>query len=187
MQKNAQRLLVRSLLEGIPLEVKDQKSLQISRSLLSLLSQENLLNLEIGFFAPIIGQEPNLFIEDVFEDTSQSFPYVLNDSEMVFKKENYKNLVKLSLFGREFLSPQKESIEVLPKVVLVPGLAFDGMGNRLGRGKGYFDRYLLDKEIIKIGLCFQEQFIDKVMVNELDVAVDFIVTDKQVVKIQSGK
>ncbi len=62
-------------------------------------------------------------------------------------------------------------------LVIVPGIAFDKLGNRLGRGKGYYDRFLGASEMlgcIKIGVCWTLQIIDKVPISSRDIAMDWI-------------
>lgn len=61
-------------------------------------------------------------------------------------------------------------------LVLVPGIAFDAQGNRLGRGKGYYDRFLKKLTAHTIGICFDFQQFDKIPTNEYDVSVDEVVS-----------
>jgi len=61
-------------------------------------------------------------------------------------------------------------------LVLVPGLAFDLSGNRLGRGKGFYDRILSEASGIKCGVCHNFQLLEKIPVEEHDAKVDFIFT-----------
>lgn len=68
--------------------------------------------------------------------------------------------------------------------VLVPGLAFDRGGGRTGFGKGYYDRLLHSSCSVKIGLCYDFQIIDSVPVQEHDVIMDFIVTEKEIIKVR---
>ena len=63
-------------------------------------------------------------------------------------------------------------------LVIVPGLAFDKKGNRLGYGKGYYDRFLEAAQVPKIGICFAEQIIEELPTSEQDVKMDIIETDK---------
>ena len=68
-------------------------------------------------------------------------------------------------------------------LVLVPGIAFDSEGHRLGYGFGYYDKFLRKvPKAAKIGLCFDFQVVDKVPKEEHDVPVDFIVTEKRVLE-----
>jgi len=63
-------------------------------------------------------------------------------------------------------------------IILVPGVAFDKKGGRLGRGGGYYDRLLRKaKNVVKIGLCFREQIVEKVPMKARDVRVDKVITD----------
>jgi 5-formyltetrahydrofolate cyclo-ligase len=66
-------------------------------------------------------------------------------------------------------------------LVVVPGLAFDARGNRLGRGGGYYDRFLkrLPPMTATVGLAFDVQIIDDVPVDERDIRVDMVVTDRR--------
>ena len=69
-----------------------------------------------------------------------------------------------------------------PEVWLVPGLAFDRTGSRLGRGKGYYDALLQQAPGIKIALIHDFQLLTEVPTESHDVRMDFIVTEKQVVQ-----
>ncbi len=57
-------------------------------------------------------------------------------------------------------------------LILVPGMAFDAMGNRLGRGKGYYDKVLRHTPAYKIGVCFDFQFLKAVPTEAHDVRMD---------------
>lgn len=60
-------------------------------------------------------------------------------------------------------------------VILVPGVAFDVEGHRLGRGKGYYDHFLRTREVRTIGVCFDFQKVSKVPVDAYDIAVDEVI------------
>jgi len=61
-------------------------------------------------------------------------------------------------------------------LVIVPGIAFDKNKNRLGRGKGYYDRYFNSKSIFKIGICYDFQLLELIPTEAFDVRMDKIVT-----------
>ena len=61
---------------------------------------------------------------------------------------------------------------------VIPGLAFDGKGGRLGRGKGYYDRLLMGTKAVKVGICFNEQLIHRVPMDVHDGRMDMVVTEK---------
>lgn len=64
-------------------------------------------------------------------------------------------------------------------LIIVPGVAFDSKGNRLGYGKGYYDKYLNNKDIYKIGVCFNEQVIDNLPIDKHDIKMNLIITDEK--------
>ncbi len=67
--------------------------------------------------------------------------------------------------------------------VLIPGLAFDRDGGRMGFGKGYYDRFLINTNAIKIGLCYDFQLLDNIPKESHDIPVNYIITEKEILKI----
>lgn len=80
------------------------------------------------------------------------------------------------------LQPAAES-RVRPRVkdldvILVPGLGFDRRGGRIGRGAGYFDRFLAKyPKAVKVGLAFREQMRGRIPIAKNDVRMDLVITD----------
>ena len=77
----------------------------------------------------------------------------------------------------------REGADVSPEIelnqldlVLVPGVAFDSHGRRLGRGKGFYDRLLAGVRGTKCGVAFDEQIVDAVPVEPLDIPLNCILT-----------
>ncbi len=72
-------------------------------------------------------------------------------------------------------------------LVIVPGLGFDEHGNRLGRGRGFYDRFLAHPEFhgVACGLCIEEQVISTLPAGPLDRQVDMLVTDEKVRRFKS--
>lgn len=69
-------------------------------------------------------------------------------------------------------------------IVITPGAAFDRRGNRIGYGAGYYDRFFkrLGKNVQKVALAYSFQLLDRVPADACDIPVDFIVTDKEVIR-----
>jgi 5-formyltetrahydrofolate cyclo-ligase len=88
------------------------------------------------------------------------------------------------------LEPKPEAVRPVANdhidVALVPGLAFDETGNRLGRGMGYFDRILQDLRGVKIALAYDFQVLSEVPTEAHDTPMDFIVTEKRLIKIRGN-
>lgn len=68
-------------------------------------------------------------------------------------------------------------------LILVPGLAFDIRGNRLGYGKGMYDRFLASNEAPKVALVYDCQVIPEVPVEAHDQTCDFILTEEQLYRV----
>ncbi len=69
--------------------------------------------------------------------------------------------------------------------ILVPGVCFDRSGNRLGRGGGYYDRYLAnDVSAALVGVCRKEQLLDEMNVDEHDRKVHVIISDEEIWRVK---
>lgn len=62
-------------------------------------------------------------------------------------------------------------------LILVPGIVFDKQGNRLGFGKGFYDRFLKNKPQVKIGLAHSFQLVDRIEAQKTDVPIDYLITE----------
>lgn len=76
---------------------------------------------------------------------------------------------------------QKEYLKHID-LVIVPGVAFDKSKNRLGRGKGYYDRYFNGKKIVRIGICYDFQLLEIIPTEPFDVKMDKVITPNYTVQ-----
>ena len=72
------------------------------------------------------------------------------------------------------LVPQKDD------VLIVPGLAFDEMGYRMGQGGGYYDRYMAKYPCITIGVCREQFILNQIPKEWNDLPVDYVITETNV-------
>lgn len=107
-----------------------------------------------------------------------SYPFI-KESDMFAVIPN-NNEFKRNLFGVE--EPNEFTITNDIEVAIIPLIACDENKNRLGFGKGYYDKFLRDKTCLKIGICYDFQVLDNVPTHELDVPLDIIITDKRIIK-----
>ena len=85
--------------------------------------------------------------------------------------------LKVNNFG--FLDPKGKSKAIIPDLIVVPLLAFDKSKNRLGYGKGYYDKFLKkNKNITTIGVAFSFQKYNKITTSKHDVKLNYILTEK---------
>ncbi len=69
------------------------------------------------------------------------------------------------------------------ELAIIPGVAFDRQGNRLGRGKGFYDRLLPFVNAPKVGIAFSYQLINEIPTDPYDKPVDWVITDTEVIDI----
>ncbi len=66
-------------------------------------------------------------------------------------------------------------------LIIVPGVTFDKQLNRLGRGKGYYDRLLSHTQVCKIAIAYELQLLDHIPVEAHDIKMDILVTEKRTI------
>jgi 5-formyltetrahydrofolate cyclo-ligase len=112
-----------------------------------------------------------------------SLPIIKKNNQMNFFKWSKNDPLKINKYG----IPEPVSSKILyPDILLVPLVGYDDNLNRLGYGGGFYDRYIEKiekiKKIIKIGLAFSCQKIKSVPINQHDKKLDFIITEKEILK-----
>ena len=112
---------------------------------------------------------------------SISLPKILSSGRMKFVPWNFFNPLKVNKYG--FLEPSNDSKMVFPEIIFVPLLAFDKFHNRLGYGKGFYDKFLSKykenkKKLITIGVAFSFQKYKKIPTTKSDMKLDYILTEK---------
>jgi len=78
--------------------------------------------------------------------------------------------------------PGKEIAPEQLDCIMVPGVAFDRNGGRLGNGAGYYDRLFKNvrADATLIGVCFESQLVEQVVMDAHDVAMDYVITEKNI-------
>ena len=113
-----------------------------------------------------------------------SLPVVTSSVSMSFKPWVFKDPLKVSKFG--ILEPKNDKREIFPDFVLVPLVAFDKNLNRIGYGKGYYDRSLkkikkTKTKTIFVGIAHSFQKCKNIPINKHDVKLDYIFTDQGII------
>ena len=114
-------------------------------------------------------------------NVSTSLPVIFPNGKMKFVKWKLNESLKVNNYG--FLEPVKKNKANAPDLILVPMVAYDKFHNRLGYGKGYYDRFLKKhkkskKNPLTIGLAFSFQKYKKIPTSKHDVKLDYILTEK---------
>ena len=114
------------------------------------------------------------FIEK-WSKTKQILLPVVIDDNMVIKPFTTKEELSKSNLGIWEPESQKTYFRSV-EIVIVPGVAFDNNKVRLGRGKGYYDKFFVNKKIIKIGIGFDVQVLEQIPKAVYDIKMDKIFT-----------
>lgn len=121
------------------------------------------------------------FIEKWHEEKKLLLP-VIEGNDLHLVLYTGKDSLKAGVFG--ILEPTEEAQTVSEEeidLMLVPGVAFDRQHNRLGRGKGYYDRLLATLKAPKVGICYDFQLLDTIPTESFDKKMDMIMTEKETI------
>ena len=130
----------------------------------------------VALFSPL-GYEPDIWplVESLASTVSVVLPRVEGDVMNFYVYD--RNSMAVGSFGIN--EPQNgvqvEACEI--DAVVVPGLAFTVDGARMGRGKGFYDKYLSQSEFsaLKIGVCYSEQLVPNIPTEPHDVSMDVVI------------
>ena len=167
-------------------EKSNKKNIQIDfNQITKILKKKNLIKKIVGGYYPVNFEIDDLELLKKFEKNkfNISLPVIKKNFQMDFYKWSFSDPLKVNKFG--IPEPETKNI-IYPNILLIPLVAFDKNLNRLGYGGGYYDRLIKKlskkKKIMKIGLAFSVQKIDKVPINIYDQKLDYIVTNKYIIK-----
>lgn len=83
--------------------------------------------------------------------------------------------------------PRPAAVAPAADVILVPGVAFDATGRRLGYGGGFYDRYLAAARGFRAGLCYEAQVVEEVPAGPDDEPVDIVVTEARTLRVAGSR
>ena len=180
--------MLKSQLRNKILKIREnnKKRTQINfNQIIKILKKEKANKKIIGGYYPVNFEVDDLELLRKFENDrfNISLPVIKKNFQMDFYKWSFSESLKVNKYG--IPEPDAKNI-VYPDIILIPLVAFDKNLNRLGYGGGYYDRLIVrlskKKKILKIGLAFPIQKIDKVPTNVYDQKLDYVVTNKYIVK-----
>jgi 5-formyltetrahydrofolate cyclo-ligase len=113
-------------------------------------------------------------VAPVYQELLRKVPLALSYPALVEREMVFGMPEGLPLGSPWLTTPYKV---VTPKWFLVPGVGFSLKGLRLGRGKGFYDRFLENDPAIKIGLCWSGQLEEDIPVQSHDCFMDYVITE----------
>ena len=111
-------------------------------------------------------------------------PVINSATTMSFRSWIFKDPLYVNKFG--MLEPKNSGKAIVPDVIMVPLVAFDTQLNRIGYGKGYYDRSLKKisknkKKTISLGIAYSFQQCKKIPINKHDFKLDYIFTERGII------
>lgn len=107
---------------------------------------------------------------------------IVDKTGLILKKYTSNNDLQISSYGIK--EPTGDAFTDYDDIdlVVVPGVAFDRAFNRMGRGKGYYDRLLPKIKAPKLAICFDFQLFDNIPFDDNDVKMDIIVCESEIIE-----
>ncbi len=170
-------------------EVCREKSRQICNNIINTSYYQNA---DTVYLYMAFRNEVDLFdvIQTAFADGKTiAIPKIHEDQQMRFHQLRRNQagclMTENGYFGIEepvILPEEEEKPLSFPDLILMPGVAFDKAGNRIGYGKGYYDTYLESlgecaKTVKKVGVAYACQIVEDIPVSKHDYKVDVVVTE----------
>ena len=185
--KAALRQQIRAALEKISPAMRAVESIEVCERLRPQLRSART----ILFFAPLpleLDLWP-LLEESMPAGKTLALPW-FDEAAQAYRARRVENLTNEIVTGKFGVrEPASGCVEIpLEKfdLVLVPGVAFDLNGSRLGRGRGFYDRLLAKTSGVKCGVGYDFQLLEEIPAEPHDAKVNFILTPTRCVKIVRG-
>ncbi|MBT6790630.1 MAG: 5-formyltetrahydrofolate cyclo-ligase [Verrucomicrobia bacterium] len=176
--KRLARRVVRLAVEGMALGQPDEDSSAACRLILKSTVWQRASR--VMLYVPMRGElNVNSLIENGLKDDKLIALPRFSVSKIAYEACGIDNLSDLvpGKFGVLEPPPDCQTMDTKQlDLAIVPGVAFAGLGGRLGRGGGFFDRLLTDIPAKKCGVCFEQQVYPDVPVERHDVKMDMIAT-----------
>lgn len=159
----------------------------ISRKVIS--TKEFKKSPSIGIYYPIGSEVKTFEIIKYSLATKKTIglPRIIDSNRIVFFKimENSFDDIKITKGKYGILeNSMSDSIIEEMDLLIIPGIAFDLQGNRIGYGKGYYDRFLSKRKAnYIIGLAFENQIINKIPKTGYDIPVNILFTEKRIIYV----
>lgn len=183
MDKASIRKLIRNKKEALSAFDKEQAAVAVFSKIENLIQYHTAT--KILLYNSLPDELPTKPTITKWDETKQIFLPRVNGDSLDILPFN-KNEIKRGAFNIE--EPTGNNICNVDDIdlIIVPAIAFDHLGNRVGRGKGYYDRLLANAHALKIGVGYDFQLLDNTIpANPHDIAVDIIITPNNNINLTS--
>mgnify|MGYP003950852649 CR=1 FL=1 len=169
--------------DSINKELRTQKSQKITNFLYEIDKFKYSTNI-FCYISHINEVETHPLINFILERNIDLFvPKIISSVEMVAIRLN--NLSNLEPDNIGILTPKSGEISSdTIDIAVTPGLGFTKKGERMGYGRGYYDRWFSKNKVkTKIGFAFEEQIVTYLPLEKTDINMDIVITEKEIIKL----
>ena len=186
MNKTQIRTEMRTLLKNMPPEERRQRSLAACELLAGTREFRSAQMIMLFLSMPSETETTSLALKAWQEGKSIAVPRVDWESRRMDPLEIRSLDTGLQTVAQGYRQPIEGTVVPLDliDIVVIPGLAFDRKGFRVGRGRGFYDRFLAQQDFqgVRCAMCFHEQILNEEIPREPhDIPMDLIVTDKEII------
>ena len=189
MNLHEQKLRLRNELKQRRSELPENKRNKMSKQIINFLHEIEDFNQAKNIFcymsylsevetSPLI----NHFIE---QDLTLAVPKIIGNTEMIAVELTHLTDIEPDKMG--IMTPKSNQKVSLPfDIAITPGVGFTDKGDRLGYGRGYYDRWFVNNEVkTKIGIAFEAQVVETLPTEETDISLDILVTEERIIDLRN--
>jgi 5-formyltetrahydrofolate cyclo-ligase len=180
--KDALRQAMLKIRNSLPVELLDEMSEEIQNKIIDM-NEFTSANTVAAYHS--IGSEvrTSRILNAVLQMNKRlALPKVIDETRIIFAEvKDLNNDLQVGMYN--IMEPKEHCLQVENiDLILVPGIAWDEHGHRVGYGQGYYDRYLAKINTFSIGLGYEFQVFEEIQYGKNDFRVNMLVTDKRIIR-----
>ena len=179
MEKKELRKIVRAAKSAVPLEEKIRRSMPIMQQVEQLTSFSNA-DTVLLYWSMDDEVQTHAFVNKWYKGKTLLLPCVQGNDLVLRQYSGPECMVAGEQFGIGEPDASLPAFTALENIdlIIVPGVAFDHSCNRMGRGRGFYDRLLKSTpHAVKVGVAFSFQILDSIPTEPFDVKMDHVISE----------
>ena len=128
----------------------------------------------------VMGETMEFFVTDSEDDLTEGAFHIMEPKNGCRSAEEYHSEIASEKMDQEFHQKSRYIFSTAP--ILVPGMGFTENGVRLGKGGGYYDRYLEGTTFLRAALCWQQMMEKEIPVDIHDQRMDVVITENDAIR-----
>ncbi|MEP4148970.1 MAG: 5-formyltetrahydrofolate cyclo-ligase [Halioglobus sp.] len=175
---------MRQLRRALTQNQRDRAAIELARHVTALPGWDNAS--KVALYLPSDGEADPSLIEKALRSSGKApyLPVIQADNSLLFAPWEESGQLQKNRFGIPEPQTATSNADEL-EIILLPLVAWDAQGQRLGMGGGYYDSSLAAaSNVIKVGVAFELQRVDALVTEPWDIRMDFIATESRLIECQ---